>query len=234
VKIYRLVARGTVEELKYLRQIYKIQLKDQTIKSSESHLVDQPSKREFHGVADDQENKGELFGMANLLKFRDGTFVTYQGETSSEVGFKDIEAAAREKKNELASVLEDIPVAAMDKLIYEISDSDGDEAQFYEDYGGESQVNIRLFERVEVNVDAMSAVPEAMSSRGDSSPYPAVATALRSRAVVKSSDDAQSTVAAKEQPLPLSMPRLATNRSFHIHLPKSKERKVVNPTVNQT
>lgn len=35
------------------------------------------SARLFRGVAGDKQRKGELFGAANLLKFRDGTFMDY-------------------------------------------------------------------------------------------------------------------------------------------------------------
>ena len=74
--MFRLVARGTIEEQKYLRQVYKTQLKSETIvdlKNSER----QKSSRLFRGVAGDENRKGELFGSENLLKFKDGTFMNY-------------------------------------------------------------------------------------------------------------------------------------------------------------
>jgi len=70
VEVVRLVARGTVEELMYARQIYKVHLSKQTLSSD----VNQPA-RIFRGVAGNKERKGELFGLENLLKFKDGSFM---------------------------------------------------------------------------------------------------------------------------------------------------------------
>lgn len=81
VKVFRLVCRGTVEELKYLRQVYKTQLKSETI----IDVADQKrasAARFFRGVAGAKERKGELFGITNLLKFRDGTFMNYAPKES--------------------------------------------------------------------------------------------------------------------------------------------------------
>jgi hypothetical protein len=114
-----------MEELKYLRQIYKVQLKDQTIKSSENHLVEQPDKKHFRGVAGDNENKGELFGLANLLKYRDGTFMNYQStmerasSKTDQIGFKDMEAAVVRSMNEDdGNVFDDLPIEAMDAIVH--------------------------------------------------------------------------------------------------------------------
>ena len=64
----RLVARGTIEELKYCRQVYKEHLNQETLGTSKPG-------RMFHGVASDPNRKGELFGCENLLKFKDGSFM---------------------------------------------------------------------------------------------------------------------------------------------------------------
>lgn len=76
VKVFRLVARGTIEEQKYLRQVYKTQLKSETIVDVKN-LERRKSSRLFRGVAGDGNRKGELFGSENLLKFKDGTFMNY-------------------------------------------------------------------------------------------------------------------------------------------------------------
>jgi hypothetical protein len=76
VKVFRLVARGTIEEQKYLRQVYKTQLKSETIVDVKN-LERRKSSRLFRGVAGDEHRKGELFGSENLLKFKDGTFMNY-------------------------------------------------------------------------------------------------------------------------------------------------------------
>ena len=72
VEVVRLVARGTIEELMYARQVYKIQLKKQTLSS---HIDGKNQPQIFRGVAEDKNRKGELFGIENLLKFKDGSFM---------------------------------------------------------------------------------------------------------------------------------------------------------------
>lgn len=92
--VFRLVSRGTIEELKYLRQVYKTQLKNETIVDINASER-KKSERTFRGVADDESRKGELFGMANLLKFKDGTFLNYATKKSESkkygVGVHDTE-----------------------------------------------------------------------------------------------------------------------------------------------
>lgn len=73
VDTVRLVARGTIEELMYARQVYKVQLKKQTL----GHNTDGNNQPQiFRGVANDPNRKGELFGLENLLKFKDGSFMS--------------------------------------------------------------------------------------------------------------------------------------------------------------
>jgi SNF2 family DNA or RNA helicase len=80
VVVFRLVSMGTIEELKYLRQVYKTQLKNETIVDTDKEKRE-VAARLFRGVAGDKERHGELFGLANLLRFEDGTFMQY-GEES--------------------------------------------------------------------------------------------------------------------------------------------------------
>lgn len=74
--MFRLVSRGTIEELKYLRQVYKTQLKSETIVDV-NNMDRQKASRLFRGVAGDEHRKGELFGLENLLKYKDGSFMNY-------------------------------------------------------------------------------------------------------------------------------------------------------------
>jgi hypothetical protein len=73
------VSRGTLEEQKYLRQVYKTQLKNETMVD-----IDDPergkSARLFRGVAKDKTRRGELFGLSNLLRYEDGTLMKYGAE----------------------------------------------------------------------------------------------------------------------------------------------------------
>ena len=102
IDVYRLVARGTIEELMYMRQIYKIHLTRQTLISrnddgiggggggyDDSKAVSAPPvERLFNGVANDNKQKGELFGLHNLLKYKDGSFMAdiVSGSSSSSGG----------------------------------------------------------------------------------------------------------------------------------------------------
>lgn len=72
VDVIRLVASGTIEELKYMRQIYKVQQKNQATEFSKNKTSQQ---RIFRGVEGVKHRKGELFGLENLLQFKDGSYV---------------------------------------------------------------------------------------------------------------------------------------------------------------
>ncbi|CAG5116147.1 unnamed protein product, partial [Candidula unifasciata] len=66
VKVYRLVSAGTIEENVYLRQIYKQQL-DQVVIGTTN------ARRYFHGIQGDKGNCGELFGIKNMFSLRTGS-----------------------------------------------------------------------------------------------------------------------------------------------------------------
>nr|XP_010965755.1 DNA excision repair protein ERCC-6-like 2 isoform X1 [Camelus bactrianus] len=63
VKVLRLISLGTVEEIMYLRQVYKQQLHCVVIGSENA-------KRYFEAVQGSKEHRGELFGVYNLFKLR--------------------------------------------------------------------------------------------------------------------------------------------------------------------
>ncbi|KAM4807986.1 LOW QUALITY PROTEIN: DNA excision repair protein ERCC-6-like 2 [Rhinophrynus dorsalis] len=70
VKVLRLISLGTVEEIIYLRQVYKQQLHCVVVGSENA-------KRYFEAVQGSREHKGELFGVHNLFKLRpEGTCLT--------------------------------------------------------------------------------------------------------------------------------------------------------------
>ena len=73
VDVVRFVSRGTVEELMYARQVYKVHL-TQALEKTKGSTMPQPA-RIFRGVDKDPNRKGELFGLENLLKFKDGSFM---------------------------------------------------------------------------------------------------------------------------------------------------------------
>jgi hypothetical protein len=74
VEVYRLVAQGTIDELKYLRQLYKVHLKQETLLDDES--AKPKAARLFRGIQGDKHRKGELFGYENLFRFKDGSFLS--------------------------------------------------------------------------------------------------------------------------------------------------------------
>lgn len=63
VKVFRLISLGTVEEIMYLRQVYKQQLHCVVVGSENA-------KRYFEAVQGSKEHRGELFGVHNLFKLR--------------------------------------------------------------------------------------------------------------------------------------------------------------------
>ncbi|XP_021566108.1 DNA excision repair protein ERCC-6-like 2 [Carlito syrichta] len=63
VKVFRLISLGTVEEIMYLRQVYKQQLHCVVVGSENA-------KRYFEAVQGSKEHRGELFGIHNLFKLR--------------------------------------------------------------------------------------------------------------------------------------------------------------------
>ncbi|CAL6373540.1 unnamed protein product [Bathycoccus prasinos] len=61
VEVYRLISAGTLEELVYSRQIYKLQMG--------STMTDgKMERRIFEGIQGDKTKKGELWGIVNLLR----------------------------------------------------------------------------------------------------------------------------------------------------------------------
>ncbi|KAM5194647.1 DNA excision repair protein ERCC-6-like 2 [Mantella aurantiaca] len=85
VKVFRLISLGTVEEMIYLRQVYKQQLHCVAVGSENA-------KRYFKAVQGSREHKGELFGIHNLFKLRtQGTCLTrdiLEREGQVEAGIK--------------------------------------------------------------------------------------------------------------------------------------------------
>ncbi|XP_074935973.1 DNA excision repair protein ERCC-6-like 2 isoform X2 [Phalacrocorax aristotelis] len=63
VKVFRLISLGTVEEMMYLRQVYKQQLHCAVVGSENA-------KRYFEAVQGSKEHQGELFGIHNLFRLR--------------------------------------------------------------------------------------------------------------------------------------------------------------------
>lgn len=68
VEVFRLVSAGTIEEIVYARQIYKQQQANIGYTAS-------TERRYFKGVQEKKEQKGEIFGLANLFAFKGDNIV---------------------------------------------------------------------------------------------------------------------------------------------------------------
>ncbi|KAJ1456006.1 P-loop containing nucleoside triphosphate hydrolase protein [Pelagophyceae sp. CCMP2097] len=80
VRVYRLVAQGTLEELTYARQLYKQHLTGAAMSKLEAGKG-QKKRRNF--VAVQGEVKGELFGMSNLLRYNEGDSILSQLDSAA-------------------------------------------------------------------------------------------------------------------------------------------------------
>jgi superfamily II DNA/RNA helicase len=148
VEVIRLIAQGTIEELRYARQLYKTHIKQESLESSDYATAE--TIRMFRGVQGDSSRKGELFGLENLLKFKDGSFTKGKGtwKTSSndpslctlDLKRKDIEDNFnRDGDTEDMEAL--MEVFNHDQFLRE--DGYGDHQQLNnedEEFGGESQM----------------------------------------------------------------------------------------------
>ena len=63
VEVFRLVSAGTIEEIVYARQIYKQQQANIGYTAS-------TERRYFKGVQENKDQKGEIFGLANLFNYQ--------------------------------------------------------------------------------------------------------------------------------------------------------------------
>ena len=68
VEVFRLVSAGTIEEIVYARQIYKQQQANIGYTAS-------TERRYFRGVAQNKDQKGEIFGLANLFAYQGDNIV---------------------------------------------------------------------------------------------------------------------------------------------------------------
>ena len=117
VEVFRLVSAGTIEEIVYARQIYKQQQANIGYTASSE-------RRYFKGVQDRKENKGEIFGLANLFAFQGDNIVlrdivnkTNVAESKAGVSVVglDVDESQRERHGEGDDDMDnDDPLAGMD------------------------------------------------------------------------------------------------------------------------
>ena len=124
VEVFRLVSKGTVEEIVYARQIYKQQQANIGYNAS-------VERRYFQGVQDQKDQKGEIFGLANLfaplsdqVKLRDIVNKTNIAETRAGVEIAGLDLEASQEDEEAMNPLTDETKedAAMSQLAADIID----------------------------------------------------------------------------------------------------------------
>lgn len=118
VQVIRLVSRGTVDELKYLRQLYKVQLKDETLQKKDTKNIPKAA-RFFRGVQGDKDRKGELFGMENILKYKDGCFLDdiWKQVGKGKKGKRKSSGSDFHDTDRLTRSLQEIGEAACDRIL---------------------------------------------------------------------------------------------------------------------
>lgn len=109
VEVYRLISAGTVEEIVYARQIYKQQQANIGYTAS-------TERRYFKGVQNNIGQKGELFGLHNLLTFHEDSVIvrdivnkTNVAEAKRGISILDfsIDEAINDEDNPLAVPIDD-------------------------------------------------------------------------------------------------------------------------------
>ena len=66
VEVYTLIAMGTIDEQRYMRQVYKTHFSEMTVRNTDGHNI------RFEGIMKDKEAHGDIFGLENLLDFNAG------------------------------------------------------------------------------------------------------------------------------------------------------------------
>ena len=97
VEVFRLISEGSIEEMMYLREVYKQQLGNTVVEKSKE-------RRYFTGVAGDKHQQGELFGCQNLFQLRnEGSSLSYDLVKRTEM----MEGGIKMTKNHLTKASKD-------------------------------------------------------------------------------------------------------------------------------
>jgi hypothetical protein len=110
VQVFRLVAQGTVEELCYMRQVYKLQL-TQAAMSKDARAT---TPRHFEGV--EGEEHGELFGIENLLQFTDGSILKAIRAAAAPAARPLLAGDATESQADIRALMRDVVKKALDDV----------------------------------------------------------------------------------------------------------------------
>ena len=113
VEVFRLVSAGTIEEIVYARQIYKQQQANIGYTASSE-------RRYFKGIQENKDQKGEIFGLANLFAFQGDNIVLRNIVNKTNVA---------EAKAGVAVVGLDLEMTAEEDPLLPNSDVDGSEEE---------------------------------------------------------------------------------------------------------
>jgi hypothetical protein len=134
-----------------MRQIYKVQLKQETLGDRNGAGE---TTRIYRGVQGDKHRKGELYGVENLLKFKDGSFMDDLWKASENRSSKR-DKIGTISVNDLANTLAKVSEAEMDEVgncFQEAFDKaavseEGNKEDIAEILGGRNAINHRDFLR---------------------------------------------------------------------------------------
>ena len=102
VQVFRLISEGSIEEMMYLREVYKQQLGNTIVEKSKQ-------RRYFTGVAGDKHQPGELFGCQNLFQLRnEGSSLSYDLVKRTEM----MEGGVKMTKNQLTKASKDTSLSS--------------------------------------------------------------------------------------------------------------------------
>ena len=102
VQVFRLISEGSIEEMMYLREVYKQQLGNTIVEKSKE-------RRYFTGVAGDKYQQGELFGCQNLFQLRnEGSSLSYDLVKRTEM----MEGGVKMTKNQLTKASKDTSLSS--------------------------------------------------------------------------------------------------------------------------
>lgn len=117
VDVFRLISASTVEEIVYARQIYKQQMANIGYGAS-------AERRYFEGVMSDKTRKGELFGLKNILTYREEVVLKdimhRTNIAEARAGFKIVDIDSTQASGENDDQDENFFKANPDKLISQL------------------------------------------------------------------------------------------------------------------
>ncbi|KAK2837132.1 hypothetical protein Q5P01_014344 [Channa striata] len=172
VTVLRLISLGTVEEVIYLRQVYKQQLHCSVV-GKES------ARRYFEAMQGHAVHKGELFGIKNLFRLQtQGTCLTRQilereGQVEAGVVTTSTHTGTEKKEEERKGASEPGDCSSTDEPVpnYETAKEDRDASEIPRmvldfNSGGEEDEEMQGLERKGSNTNTLHAITDGITATG--------------------------------------------------------------------